>query len=117
MRHEEVEVVGTVVRVGFSTLAVLLATGGLVWAQGLTQTPPSFAPVHGPGQTHGAMTPTPQDPEAMRSMMDACFRGMQDPQMQRHMQEHMSDPGMQHMMGDMMRSTMPGMPTMPMMPR
>lgn len=102
---------------GLSALAVLLVTGGLVWAHGLPQTvPPSAGPAHGPGQMRGPMTPTLQDPAAVRSMMDACVQVMQDPQMQRHMWEHMSDPRMRDMMGDMMRSMMSGMPTMPMMP-
>ena len=91
-----------------SALAVLLVTGGLVWAHGLSQSaPPSATPAHGPGWMRGPMTPTTQDPEAMRSMVDACVRAMQD---------HMSDPRMRDMMGDMMRSVMPGMPMMPMMP-
>lgn len=98
---------------GLSAVAVLLVTGGLVWAHGLSQSaPPSATPAHGPGWMRGPMTPTTQDPEAMRSMVDACVRAMQDPQVQRHMQDHMSDPRMRDMMGDMI----PGMPMMPMMP-
>ncbi|MDR7394621.1 MAG: hypothetical protein QN196_08725 [Armatimonadota bacterium] len=100
-------------------IAALLATSGLVWAHGPARTAPalpSASPAHGPGQTHGAMSPVMQDPEATRSMMDACVQAMQDPQMQRHMWEHMSGPGMRRTMGDTMRS-MPGMPMMPMMPR
>ncbi|MDR7462791.1 MAG: hypothetical protein QN177_05905 [Armatimonadota bacterium] len=100
-----------------SALALLLVAGGLVWAHGLSQSAPSASPAHGPGQMRGPMTPTSQDPEAMRSMVDASVRWMQDPQVQRHMQEHMSDPGMRHIMGEMMRSMMPSMPMMPMIPR
>ncbi len=105
----------TLAWVALAALVVLLGTGGLVWAHG--PVPPSGTPGHGPGQMHGAMTPVTRDPEALRSMVDACLRAMRDPQMQRHMQEHVSDPGARRMMGDMMRSTMPGMPMMPMMPR
>ncbi len=95
--------VGTVLLV-----AVLLVAGGLVWAHGPSRgasTPPSAAPVYEPGK---AMTPMMQGPEAMGSMMEACLRAMDDPQMRQHMREHMADPGM--------RGMMPGMPMMPMMP-
>ncbi len=103
--------VGTVLLV-----VVLLAAGGLVWAHGPSRgasTPPSAAPAHDPGK---AMTPMMQGPEAMQSMMEACLRAMDDPQMQQHMREHMSDSQMQRMMDEMMRGMMPGMPMMPMMP-
>lgn len=89
-------------------VAVLLAAGGLVWAHGASRASPTPAALGTAAGVEPTDARTPE-PEWMRSMMDACQRAMDDPEMRRHMQEHRPDPGMRRMMNDRMR----GMPMMP----
>ncbi|GBD29847.1 hypothetical protein HRbin32_00939 [bacterium HR32] len=75
------------------SVAVLLLAAGLVWA-------------HGPAPAGQGAQPLPP-PQSAGSMMDACLRAMEDPQLHQSM---CPDSEMQCMMEDGMRGMMPMMP-------